>query len=121
VSFATALYHLNLIPAPVEDYPEGYPRQAAFQASEPSWSIYRGFGYLHSRLILDLQDELRCLEENLEEIDSENEENDRVRSRKDDLKHALQEGIESPRARLMERLHDKLMKYGESATMSFSQ
>jgi hypothetical protein len=121
VSLATALYHLSLTHNSVEKYPEGYPQQAAFQASEPSWSIYRGFSYLHSRVILDLQDELRCLEENLEEIDSENEENDRVRSRKNDLKHALQEGIESPRARLIERLHDKLMKYGESATMSFSQ
>jgi hypothetical protein len=97
----------------VEDYPEGYPRQAAFQASEASWSIYRSFGYLHSRVILDLQDELRCIEESLEELDLENERKDRVRSRKDDLKHALSEGIESPRAVLMERLHGKLVKYGE--------
>jgi hypothetical protein len=101
----------------VEDYPEGYPQQAAFQASEPSWSIYRGFSYLHSRVILDLQDELRCLEESLEEIDIINEGQSRVRSRKDDLTHALREGIESPRAKLMERLHGKLMKYGEENTV----
>jgi hypothetical protein len=99
----------------VEAYPEGYPQQAAFQASEPSWSIYRGFSYLHSRVILDLQDELRCLEERLEEIDLENKGTNRARSRKGDLKHALREGIQSPRAVLMERLHNKLVKYGESA------
>jgi hypothetical protein len=97
----------------VEAYPEGYPQQAAFQASEPSWSIYRGYSYLHSRVILDLQDELRCLEERLEEIDSENKGTNRVRSRKGDLKHARRQGKKSPRAVLMEELHGKLIKYGE--------
>jgi hypothetical protein len=112
-------YYLNLIPALVEDYPEGYPRQAAFQASEPSWSIYRGFSYLHSRVILDLQDELRCLEESLEEIDLENDCEYRGRSWRDDLKHWLRQGTESPRSLLMERLHGKLVKYGEPRHFGF--
>jgi len=46
-----------------------YPRLAAFQSSEASWSIYRGFSYLHARVILELQEELRALEQELDEID----------------------------------------------------
>ena len=55
----------------VESYPKGYPSQAAFQSSESSFSIYRSFDYLHSRVILELQDELRVLESDLSEIDEE--------------------------------------------------
>jgi hypothetical protein len=71
----------------VQEYPKGYPLQAAFQSSESSWSIYRAFNYLHARVILDLQDELRCLEEDLEEVDLESQGADRLRSRKDDLEY----------------------------------
>ncbi|KAI4943807.1 hypothetical protein J4E86_009772 [Alternaria arbusti] len=93
---------------PLQEYPTGYPLQAAFQSSESSWSIYRGFSYLHARVILDLQDELRCLEEDLEEVDLENEGEDRLRSRKDDLRFAKDQGIVSPRASLLEKIRSKL-------------
>jgi hypothetical protein len=96
----------------VQKYPRGYPLQAAFQASESSWSIYRGFSYLHSRVILDMQDELRCLEEQLEEVDQDNEDEDRLGSRKDDLIHAREVGEESPRERLIEAIRSRLVKYG---------
>ena len=43
--------------------------QAAFHSGEPSTSIYRRFGYLHSRVILELQDQLRELEEDLKNLD----------------------------------------------------
>ncbi|KAI4697216.1 uncharacterized protein J4E84_000343 [Alternaria hordeiaustralica] len=98
---------------PLQEYPTGYPLQAAFQSSESSWSIYRGFSYLHARVILDLQDELRCLEENLEEIDLENEGEGRLRSRKDDLKFAKDQGIVSPRASLLDKIRTKLVSYDE--------
>jgi hypothetical protein len=63
-------------------------------------------------VILDLQDEIRCLEEKLDEIDLENDGDDRVKSRKNDLLYAKRDGITSPRACLMDILHGKLMKYG---------
>ncbi|KAL1606520.1 hypothetical protein SLS60_003925 [Paraconiothyrium brasiliense] len=97
----------------LQKYPLGYPQQAAFQSSEPSWSIYRSFDYLHSRVILDLQDELRCLEEQLEDIDLENEGEGRLRSRKDDLKYYKEEGLPSPRALLLETIRNKLVNYDE--------
>ncbi|RYN59892.1 hypothetical protein AA0118_g461 [Alternaria tenuissima] len=98
---------------PLQEYPKGYPLQAAFQSSESSWSIYRGFSYLHARVILDLQDELRCLEEDLEEIDLENEGENRLRSRKDDLKYAKEKGVVSPRACILDNIRSKLISYDE--------
>lgn len=100
----------------MQDYPKGYPLQAAFQSSEPSWSIYRGFNYLHSRVLLELQDELRCLEEELTDldlIDLENGDGKRLRSRKDDLRQAKREKTKSQRASLLAAIRDKLVNYGE--------
>lgn len=80
-----------------DDYPRGYPLQAAFQSSEPSVSIYRGFGYLHSRVILELQEQLRELEECLKDLDEDHAfsndftENLRVRSRMADQYAARRE------------------------------
>ncbi|KAJ4356504.1 uncharacterized protein N0V89_004538 [Didymosphaeria variabile] len=104
---------LNNQAVSLQEYPLGYPLQAAFQSSEPSWSIYRSFDYLHSRVILDLQDELRCLEEQLEDVDIKNEGEERLRSRKDDLKHYNEEEFPSPRAVLLETIRNKLVNYDE--------
>lgn len=100
----------------MQDYPIGYPRQAAFQSSESSWSIYRGFSYLHSRVILELQDELRCLEKQLtemDEMDLENGEGKRLQSRDHDLLHAAREKTVSLRAKLIGSIRDKLVSYGK--------
>jgi hypothetical protein len=51
------------------EVPLGYPRLAAFQSSESNFSLYRSFSYLHSRILLDLQDEIRSLEEELDQFD----------------------------------------------------
>jgi hypothetical protein len=88
--------------------------QAAFQSSESSWSIYRGFSYLHARVILQLQDELRCLEDklvDLDEMDLENSNRDHLMSRKDDLQQARREEKESVRAGLISTIQDKLVNY----------
>jgi hypothetical protein len=50
----------------VHTYPRGYPNLATFLDSDENFSIYRRFGYLQARLLLDKQDELRLLEEELE-------------------------------------------------------
>lgn len=48
----------------------GYPRVAAFMDSDDNFMVYRRFGFLYSRLLLDKQDELREIEENLDNIDT---------------------------------------------------
>jgi hypothetical protein len=47
----------------------GYPRLAAFLDSDDNFMIYRRFGYIQSRLLLDKGDELRRLENSLDELD----------------------------------------------------
>ncbi|KAH6612117.1 hypothetical protein C7974DRAFT_419015 [Boeremia exigua] len=110
------------ITIPLGEYPRGYPLQAAFQSSEPSWSIYRAFGYLHSRVILELQDELRELEKRLKDLDTihssdpDEDISDRVRSRRSDLKQGRREGEKggSRRASLVGMIRDKLLIYDET-------
>jgi hypothetical protein len=100
---------------PVQTFPVGIPLQAAFQSSESSWSIYRGFNYLHSRVILELQDELRCLEKKLtetDEMDLENGDGKRLRSRHSDLQQASREKIDSVRTNLINTIRSKLVSYG---------
>ncbi|ORY09511.1 hypothetical protein BCR34DRAFT_589249 [Clohesyomyces aquaticus] len=104
------------ITVPLQDFPRGYPLLAAFQSSEPSFSIYRCFNYLHSRVILELQDELRVLEKDLtklDKIDSNNGNEKRLGSRANDLKQAQAEKTESKRAKLIASIRDKLVNYDE--------
>lgn len=58
------------------------------------------------------------MEEDLEEVDLENEGEDRLRSRKDDLRFAKDQGIVSPRASLLEKIRSKLVSYGRLFTVS---
>ena len=48
----------------------GYPQLATFQTSTPNFSLYRGFSYLHGRVLLDLQDEIATLERELDQFDN---------------------------------------------------
>ena len=48
----------------------GYPRLAAYLASSTESLQFRGFSYLRVRLLLEQQDELRRLENELEEVDN---------------------------------------------------
>ena len=53
----------------VDEYDRGYGRLAAFEDCDPSFLIYRKFGWLHNRFLLHLQDELQVLENNLLSFD----------------------------------------------------
>jgi hypothetical protein len=103
----------------VEEYPKGYPLLAAFQSSEPSFSIYRSFDYLHARVILNMQDELRVLEKRLGDLDnndsnsSSEDTNKCVGSRDADVRRAIVEGKPSQRAVLLSDICDKLCRYDE--------
>lgn len=100
----------------LQEYPKGYPLLAAFQSSESSWSIYRAFNYLHSRVILELQDELRVLEEqlsDLDEIDHLCGNTDRLQSRSVELEEAKKEQTDSERLGLIAKIREKLVNYDE--------
>jgi hypothetical protein len=53
----------------VRQFLDGYPNLAAFTNSDEDFAIYRRFGYLQARLLLDKQDQLRLLEEKLDQHD----------------------------------------------------
>lgn len=99
----------------MENTPNGFPRLAAFQSSEANFSLYRSFSYLHSRVLLDLQDEIRELEKELDEIDWDNfdDDPDRLRSREIDVTKAAGEGDARNRRVILREIKNKLMEYGE--------
>jgi hypothetical protein len=98
----------------VEATPNGFPRLAAFQSSEANFSLYRSFSYLHSRVLLDLQDEITSLEKELDEIDVDDEidEPNRLRSRELDEFRAKGESDRRNRRVILREIKDKLMEYG---------
>lgn len=48
---------------------DGYPYLATFMDSDENFMIYRRFGFVHARLLLQKQDELRIMEEELDRMD----------------------------------------------------
>lgn len=106
----------------MENTPNGYPRLAAFQSSEANFSLYRSFSYLHSRILLDLQDEITTLEKELDEIDWDDFDSDpdRLRSREIDISLAAassSENEDEPSTRnrrvVLREIKAKLMEYDE--------
>lgn len=78
----------------MEHCSEGYSRTAAFLSSETNFSLYRGFGYLFSRVLLNLQDEIAALERELQDLDrmqGNNGERERLGSRSQDIAMAREE------------------------------
>ncbi|KAL8769159.1 MAG: hypothetical protein Q9209_004793 [Squamulea sp. 1 TL-2023] len=53
----------------LDHYIVGYPKVAGFYNSDPNFRIYRKFGWLHNRVLLYLQDELRHMEYHLTKLD----------------------------------------------------
>ncbi|KIM94110.1 hypothetical protein OIDMADRAFT_184533 [Oidiodendron maius Zn] len=61
----------SLIVRKFKDCPRGYPNLAVFLDSSEEFMVYRRFGYLQSRIILNKQDQLRELEKRLDREDKD--------------------------------------------------
>ncbi|KAI9710487.1 MAG: hypothetical protein M1820_002623 [Bogoriella megaspora] len=99
----------------LEECPKGYARTAAFLSSETTFSLYRGFNYLYSRVLLNLQDEIVELERNLKSVEVVQEANNltvRLESRQKDVRAPQNETGKSKSA-IMSELESKLMIYGK--------
>lgn len=72
--------------------------------------MYRRFGYLHSRLLLDRQDGLRILERRLEEYDRANVSDSHTR--------ALDGSVLLPRQTLLAEIECAFNAYGMHATLT---
>jgi hypothetical protein len=99
----------------VENCPRGYPLLAAFLDSDENFMVYRRFGFLHARLLLQKQDELRVMEEALDEMDRKDangEDSQVLQCREEDEARADQHS--GARKSLLGRIEDTLLKYGKS-------
>lgn len=92
----------------MNDFKFGYPNLATFKNSSQTFSIYRRFGYLQSRLLLEKQYALRVLERRLEEFDHEH-------FRFSDT-HNLEDDELLPRQALLEEIEHAFNAYGETTT-----
>jgi hypothetical protein len=97
----------------VQDFPIGYPNLATFKNSTECFTLYRRFGYLQSRLLLDKQDILRLLEQKLDEFDRENITTSYTRT--------LSPDELAPRQALLEEIERAFNSYGTYRRTSFWQ
>lgn len=99
----------------VEDQVPGYPRLAAFTSSETSSSLYRRFSCLRSRVLLELQHEIRCFEDNLADMDQDDFDEDPLRVRSIEFECLQAEGKDAFRKRstLLNAIREKLNQYGK--------
>jgi hypothetical protein len=91
----------------VERYLRGYPSLAAFLNSDDSFMLYRRFGFLQARLLLDSQDELRILEMELDKMDKRDHARDPVALQTRDLC----EEDAKPRRELLQRIRTSFCEY----------
>ena len=91
----------------VKSCPRGYPSLAAFLDSDDCFMVYRRFGFLQSRLLLEKQDELRELERKLDRLDT-------IEARKN-VKHPMTRQVPSEisqsRIQLLGLIEEKFCSY----------
>ena len=95
---------------PVDKYIVGYPKVAAFANADPSFLIYRKFGWLHNRTLLYLQDEIVALEHKLNKLDQRtfaHENEVKLKSRRADI------GTPGMRRDTFKQIAEKLKEYGK--------
>jgi hypothetical protein len=100
----------------VQDCPEGYPLLAAFLDSDDNFMMYRRFGYLQARLLLEKQEQLRRFEEDLDILDREDKGREgKDANGRDNPLRTLKDGRKekaSERRVLMRKIEKKFRDYG---------
>ena len=79
--------------------------------------IYRRFGFLQARLLLEKQEQLRRLEEDLDMLDTEEKEREKDANARDNPLKTLKDGKNdkaSKRRVLMRKIEKKFRDYGTS-------
>ena len=107
----------------MEECPNGYPKIAAFIDSDDNFMIFRRFGFLYTRVLLNKQDEIRELESRLDEMDLKDYQDKSSRkclkSRIKDERRTANKDEESTasngetRKELLRASEEKLLEYGE--------
>lgn len=102
----------------VWECPRGYPNLAAFLDSDENFMVYRRFGYIQARLLLEKQDELRRLEKRLDDYDGKVQ---KVRAT-NLMTLDLKPDDAAPRKEIMDKLEQKFREYGKiyCTTLTFT-
>ncbi|KAI4164459.1 MAG: hypothetical protein LQ342_001772 [Letrouitia transgressa] len=108
------------IVAKLQDFPKGFPKLACFLDSDDAFMVYRRFGIVFSRLILNKQDEIREMEDTLACMDRSDERRNPqevyLKSRIEDQNRSRstipQTWLET-RPQLLERLEKKTLEYAD--------
>ncbi|KAF8853600.1 hypothetical protein BDZ45DRAFT_69975 [Acephala macrosclerotiorum] len=92
---------------------EGYPYLATFLDSDENFMIYRRFGFIHARLLLQKQDELRIMEEELDRMDRRDkfQNTKALQCRMEDVER--QDQIGETRQALLARMENTILRYDE--------
>lgn len=90
----------------MKEIPDGYPNLATFQSSDEVFAIYRRFGYLQSRLLLEKQDALQVLEKKLDQYDDGDRANNSTRD--------LPPDEVRPREELLSEIEKAFNSYGQN-------
>ncbi|OTA56799.1 hypothetical protein K449DRAFT_451330 [Hypoxylon sp. EC38] len=98
---------LSIVEQRLDGYKEGYPRLGAFLALDRNNLIFRRFGYLQARVLLNIQDQLREYEEKLVSLEKECEDYG-VQSREAGDQHSRK------RIELLQKIENKLERYTTS-------
>ncbi|KUJ23408.1 uncharacterized protein LY89DRAFT_713875 [Mollisia scopiformis] len=94
----------------VHDYPLGTPRLAAFMNSSDHNAVYRRFGRLSARLLVQLEVELTGLETKLDELDRKDAADKVMKKR---LRGYEIEGDDGAQTELLKEIQEKLSQYFE--------
>lgn len=94
----------------MENNPNGFPRLAAFQASDANFGLYRSYSYLHSRVLLDYQDEITELEKELDDCDWDDFDEDPNRPKMRAVGPEEEDG--RTRRTVLREIKTRLMEYG---------
>jgi hypothetical protein len=108
----------------VDECPEGYSQVATFQSSDDNFLLYRGFGYLHCRVLSSLQHDVERLEKKLDDMDQwdkthgdecklQSQRRDQVDSKREKANGTFPEQFDKTRPELIAEIKAKLMEYGK--------
>ena len=101
----------------MEDYPKGFPKVACFLDSDDAFMVYKRFGSVFSRLLLNKQDDIRGIEDLLLAMDRTDEKKGGAKylqSRTEDCnRETIPAAWPESRPQLLERLEKKALEYGE--------
>ena len=105
----------------VQDFARGFPKLACFLNSDDAFMVYRRFGMVYSRLLLNKQDEICEMEAlllGMDRMDAAHGKDRFIMSRIKDAKRdkdSIPSCWPETRPELLERLEKKALEYGKSS------